>query len=219
MGVNKMDELYPRFFKDAYAAGGWAQQASVFSALIEQYKQPPRAYHNIDHVVYCLDLLDDVKGLCDHPGDIAMALWFHDAIYEPLEKDNERQSAELALRELERLRVPTQRIENVYKLILATTHDHEPRWTDGRFMVDIDFAIIGESPENFDVVSEKIWEEYSPFVPRDMYTDGRIAFFKGVLEREHTYHTNYFSEQRGEQAKWNVMAEIVRLTLQHPGPL
>ena len=63
------------------------------------YADPPRAYHHFGHVV---DVLGQFLRVPDwHVRDaVALAILFHDAIYEPGRSDNEARSAELAERSL-----------------------------------------------------------------------------------------------------------------------
>src|SRR5688572_11758621 len=68
------------------------------SALQAAYASPPRAYHNFQHVQEVLRHYHDVE---QGPGwrqpvDVALAVLYHDAIYEASRKDNETRSAELA---------------------------------------------------------------------------------------------------------------------------
>lgn len=57
-----------------------------------QYDIPSRFYHTWDHVCNMLAILDVTGELID---DITLAILFHDIIYVPGSKENERMSAEL----------------------------------------------------------------------------------------------------------------------------
>jgi predicted metal-dependent HD superfamily phosphohydrolase len=70
---------------------------AVHAALMAAYAQPHRAYHNAEHIADCLRQLDALLRAgcpCEHPSEVAVALWYHDAIYAPLASDNEAQSAQ-----------------------------------------------------------------------------------------------------------------------------
>ena len=68
-------------------------------ALQEAYATPPRAYHNFQHVQ---EVLRHYGEVAQGPGwrqpvEVALAVLYHDAIYEAGRRDNETRSAELAV--------------------------------------------------------------------------------------------------------------------------
>ena len=48
------------------------------SRLLEAWSEPQRAYHTLQHLEECLNLLDETD--CKQPTVVEMALWFHDAV-------------------------------------------------------------------------------------------------------------------------------------------
>src|SRR5687768_4797278 len=75
-----------------------ARHTDVFSELEKRYEEPHRHYHTVEHILECLSWFDHARELAAHPAELEAALWFHDAVYDPLSCDNEGQSAELARR-------------------------------------------------------------------------------------------------------------------------
>jgi predicted metal-dependent HD superfamily phosphohydrolase len=71
------------------------QAEAVYARLVQLYCEPHRHYHTLAHIRHCLREFDQAASLMDHPDAVAMALWFHDAIYVPGAMDNERRSAGL----------------------------------------------------------------------------------------------------------------------------
>jgi predicted metal-dependent HD superfamily phosphohydrolase len=55
-----------------------------FRDIVSHYSNPSRFYHTMDHVVHCLDEFKEARHLVEHPGEIEMALWLHDVIYDPV---------------------------------------------------------------------------------------------------------------------------------------
>src|SRR5262245_82205 len=68
----------------------------MFAAVVRQYAQPPRAYHNLGHIAHCLEEFDRARRLARNPLAVEGAIWFHDAIYDSRAADNESRSAEWA---------------------------------------------------------------------------------------------------------------------------
>lgn len=55
-----------------------------------------RHYHNCLHIAGCPHEFDQVRKLAADALAVELAIWFHDAVYDPLAADNEECSAELA---------------------------------------------------------------------------------------------------------------------------
>jgi len=68
----------------------------TYDDLVQGYQTPPRAYHDLTHVVECLAELDTARHLARDPDAMEMAIWYHDAILDNQQADNEQKSAQLA---------------------------------------------------------------------------------------------------------------------------
>ena len=96
--------------------------APVFTRLTARYRETHRAYHTLDHVAACLAEFDAVRALAHNAAAVEIAIWFHDAIYDPHRSDNEEQSAALANMELQHLVTSRALRDTVSALVRATTH-------------------------------------------------------------------------------------------------
>lgn len=168
--------------------GGDPESYSSLSRLLTlegQYKtsDTPRAYHTIDHVMACFDVLDRV--FPKSPLEVEFALWYHDCVYNSREHDNEERSAHFASIELSDLCSQNFR-DNVTELILATKHNALPKNDLEKILVDVDLSILGESPEVFDLYERQIREEYN-WVPEEGFRAGRIKVLEGFLNRDWIY--------------------------------
>ena len=69
------------------------------SVLEAAYAQPPRAYHDFHHVGEVLRHYDEVAAGpgWTQPREVALAVLYHDAIYQPGSSDNESRSARFAV--------------------------------------------------------------------------------------------------------------------------
>ena len=95
----------------------------------------PRPTHP-EHISHCLHELAEARHLTNNRNEVEMALWFHDAIYDPKAKDNEKRSAELGRRIAIRAGLSEAFAQSVYFLILATRHHGAADGNDTRFFRD-----------------------------------------------------------------------------------
>src|SRR3954466_1141667 len=73
-----------------------AEASPVFDILAAAYSAPARHYHNLEHLAEMFGVADRLALETDDPGAVRLAVWFHDAVYDPRANDNEARSAELA---------------------------------------------------------------------------------------------------------------------------
>jgi len=199
-----------RFHSVWSRVGGRHDPSQLFARVLANYSQPARAYHNVCHVNHCLRQLDFARGESQRPDEIELAIWFHDAIYDPRAHDNEQRSASWAAEALHEAQVQPDVIDRVAKMILATKHDREPDDLDGCLLVDIDLSILGREPAVFDQYDRKIREEYR-WVADDAYRAGRTAVLECFLRRPVIYRTALFQDRFEAQARQNLQAAISRL--------
>jgi predicted metal-dependent HD superfamily phosphohydrolase len=117
--------------------------ADTFTELTQRYAEKHRHYHTAQHIAECLAHFDAARALCEHADEVELALWFHDAIYEPRAKDNESRSAAWAERVTREAGLSQDLSDRVHDLILKTMHDALPVTRDEQVLVDIDLAILG----------------------------------------------------------------------------
>jgi predicted metal-dependent HD superfamily phosphohydrolase len=117
------------------------------SALFARYGEAQRHYHTLKHIAVCLGWLATHASFAQRPAEIALALWFHDAVYDPRASDNEARSAELARERLGALGVGTEVTERIAAQILATREHLAAGDADTQLLLDIDLSILGASPE------------------------------------------------------------------------
>lgn len=148
-----------------------------------------------------------VRNLAVGPDRLELAIWFHDAVYQPLANDNEEQSAALA-----RKMLGNAMSEEVVRLIMLTKHSSLPMIEDidGRIIVDCDLAILGAQKELFEAFELGIRKEYRS-VPQDAYVHGRKKILNSFLARPRIYSIPYFVEKYEEQARRNLSLLIRNL--------
>src|ERR1044071_2302778 len=114
-----------------------------FDELEARYNEPHRAYHNLAHIADCLEQCAAARQLAEAPLAVELAIWFHDAVYDPRAGDNEERSVELAARIGDELGLPGQLQHQVKHLILITKKHDRSADIDAALMADVDLSILG----------------------------------------------------------------------------
>ncbi|MBY0524146.1 MAG: hypothetical protein K2R98_12145 [Gemmataceae bacterium] len=189
----------------------------AFDQLSARYAEPQRHYHTIEHIGHVLQAVD---ALCEtvRPRDhsaLLLAVYFHDAIYDPRAADNEERSAVVAAAGLKKLGVTKDTIAVVRELILKTKHhDAGEGDIDGQILIDADLGILGASPAMYDRYAQAIRCEYA-WVLEDAYRAGRSAVLKKFLERPHIYRTPTYQATEA-RARRNLRREVRLLERSSP---
>jgi len=170
--------------------------------LLACYAEPQRRYHTQQHLEECLALLEQVRDLAEHPEEVEMALWFHDAIYDVKGSGNEERSAEWAHRALVAAGVALTAAERVRQLVPVTRHDGVPGNVDEQVLVDIDLAILGAERPRFDEYERQIRDEYA-FVPGFLFRRKRRQILRTFLDRPVLYSTALLRERLEARAREN----------------
>jgi predicted metal-dependent HD superfamily phosphohydrolase len=176
--------------------------------LLAHYAERHRAYHNLDHVLTCLSWAASLRAQLTSPGDVEIALWYHDAIYAPRRGDNEERSAALVVEHLAGF--PDVWTARIAHLVLLTKHDAEPKDSDGATLIDIDLAILGAEAATFDAYEENIRHEYR-WVPSILYRRKRAEILRSFLARPAIYHTEHFRSALEERARANLARSLSQL--------
>lgn len=197
--------VFKESWSQTWADLGLGSPSALFDQLLGAYSEPQRHYHSKQHLAECLGLFSQVQHLAAHPGEVAVALWFHDAIYDVRGKSNEQQSADWALRVLRGVNADTDTTQRVERLIMATRHDATPTDGDQQLLVDIDLSILGANPARFAEYDRQVRAEYS-WVPGFLYNMKRKRVLNAFLARPNIYNTSYFRERYEQQARINLAA-------------
>lgn len=171
--------------------------------LLARYAEPHRAYHDFAHIRHCLELFNPAWEDFQKPYAAEIALWAHDAVYDPTRSDNEAQSAAL-------LHKYGQGESVIDEYILETEHRGEPKSDDGALIRDIDLASLGADRETFDRNSSAIRREYA-HVPDMQFRVGRAAILRNFLHRPRIYFTDRFADQFEATARANLARAISQL--------
>jgi predicted metal-dependent HD superfamily phosphohydrolase len=189
---------------------GWQHEGREWNELSTRYAEPHRAYHNIQHIAHCLRELAAVRPHFGELPEVALAVWFHDIVYNPKAQDNEEQSVGL-FRQLARPGgLPPRLVEEVSELIMATRHNTAPPSLATQVMLDVDLSIFGQAPVAFDAYEEQIRREYE-WMSFPKYVRGRSLILQKFLHRSHIYETEHFRQRYEDQARANLKRSLEQL--------
>jgi predicted metal-dependent HD superfamily phosphohydrolase len=165
----------------------------------------------LEHIEECLAQLASSRALALQPDVIELAIWFHDAVYDPRAGDNEEQSADLARGFCHAMHLPSEVGERTAALILVTKAHLPGGDADAQLLVDIDLSILGQSRDRFARYEESIRQEYD-CVPDAAFREGRAAVLTKFLSRAQIYSTAHFRERCEDSARANLRWSLARLS-------
>ncbi|HEV3438809.1 MAG TPA: hypothetical protein VG122_15695 [Gemmata sp.] len=185
----------------------------AFDVLVAAYSATERHYHNLEHLTEMFRVAGRLAPNTDDPAAVQLAIWFHDAVYDPRAKDNESRSGELAVDLLGPIGVPASTIERIVRLIRATAHlgsSDPPADRDTATLLDADLAILGAAEERYARYANDIRKEYD-WVPAEDYRKGRAAVLSKFLARPRIFSHLLMFEEGETQARANMTAELANL--------
>lgn len=187
-------------------------EASVpeLTAVLNAWGETHRRYHDLTHLRECLDRWDAWQQLAEQPGEVALALWYHDVVYNPRATDNELRSAALAARAMTEAGVDVGAVQRVHDLVMATAHSAPAATRDAELVVDIDLATLGATAERFEAYDQAVRKEYA-WVPGFLYRRKRRKVLKLFLERPRIYATDLAHAELEASARNNLAAALSRL--------
>ena len=177
----------------------FSEPQKILDILIAAYSEKQRAYHTVQHIYECLILFESIRSELNDAHAVALAIYFHDVIYDPQAKDNELKSAELFEQYMAQdLTVNT--VQKIKQWILATQKHVSTDVPDLQFLLDIDLAILAATPERFMQYEQQIQQEYS-WVDPEVYLIKRKEVLVHFYQTKPLYQTAYFQKNFELRAK------------------
>ncbi len=182
-------------------------------SLKARYREPWRRYHTLQHIGELLTLLKENSAGLESPEAVELAIWYHDAVYDPMaaKGDNERASEALFAADWRSAGGdaddPMRQL--VSAMIIATidhdmTREHAP---DVALFLDFDMSILGASQARYREYAGQVRAEYGA-VLEDRYRAGRAAFLRGALAKPVLYYTDAFHGLCDAAARRNMSWEL-----------
>ncbi|MGJ7573992.1 HD domain-containing protein [Variovorax sp. RB2P76] len=184
-----------------------APNDALCAELQRRYGEPQRHYHTMQHLGECLAWFEREKALAERPGEVALALWFHDAVYDVHAHDNEARSADWARQALRAAGAGDAAADRVHALVMATRHDAVPEGRDAELLIDIDLSILGAERARFDEYEQQVGAEYA-FVPLEVRLPRRREILQRFLDRPALYATPRMRALLEARARLNLQRSI-----------
>jgi len=180
--------------------------------LLGAYGAPERGYHDLHHLAEVLEhataLLQSEPG---EPTTIALAAWYHDAVYDGARDDEER-SALLAEQQLSGAGVSGTLVAEVARLVrLTATHDPGAHDANGRVLSDADLAILAAAPERYAAYVAGVRRDFADHSDEE-FRAGRLSVLETLAGRDRLFHTGTGHELWNAAARANLAREIAALS-------
>jgi predicted metal-dependent HD superfamily phosphohydrolase len=182
----------------------------VHRDVLSRYAEAHRHYHTRQHLLECFEKIRDIIALAEHPAEVEIGLWFHDAIYDTRRHDNEERSADWARTAARELGASTGSAQRIHDLVMSTRHAAEPVGIDAQVLVDADLSILGAQPARFEEYEAQVRREYA-WVEDLAFRSGRAKILKTLLDRPHLFCTDGFRQRYEAQARRNIQFSLARL--------
>lgn len=184
---------------------------STLRSVLRRYREPQRHYHGLLHLDQVLTLAQ--QQAWTHPKDSLLALFYHDAIYDPLRQDNEQQSAHLAEAQLS-CWLTDSRVTRIKGWIVATQQHACPDGDqDLAQVLDIDLAILAAEPADYAAYAAQVRQEYA-HIEDERFQYHRTAFLNRMLCRSQLFCTQILGADAESRARHNIQSELLTLKVQ-----
>jgi phosphopantetheine adenylyltransferase/predicted metal-dependent HD superfamily phosphohydrolase len=180
-GEDQLNELYEKWIGlatelaiDDNVARSWWSRLRDFYGL-----QPWRHYHNLRHVSELLSLVSEEYQDRKPPSELLLAVWFHDAVYHPLNSSSEDDSISLFREFVARTSIQVNADAVTLAIQYTKSHrahiscDCQVSWIP--IFLEADLSILGSEIDRYHEYSNQIKSEYSHLLESE-FKDGRRVF-------------------------------------------
>jgi predicted metal-dependent HD superfamily phosphohydrolase len=202
------------FAEFAAVCGRLGVEPKAWSETIRnRYSEEGRFYHTLAHLAA---MLKELRGADTRPRDgcaVAMAIFFHDLVYDARSKTNEEDSARLWEAFAREAKLDEALVARVTDWILQTKHHMEcdlHSEPDKLLFLDLDLSVLGGEEAEYDAYSNNIRREYSHVSDSD-FRAGRAAVLRTFLAKENLYFTPEFQRRLQQRARANLERELQNL--------
>jgi len=187
----------------------------LHEALKKKYAEPHRRYHTWTHIEQLVDQLENIKDLVKNQHAVSYSIFYHDAIYNIPGSSNEKESADLFVRDATDHLGET--IINLVAQFINATKAHvipknltNEEHSDCQHFLDMDMSILGSDLQTYLQYAKDIRQEYIAFND-EMYNFGRAKVLEEFLQRDKIFLSDHFNKKLEEAARSNIARELSTL--------
>jgi len=184
---------------------------AISTALFSSMSDMDLYYHTPLHIMSMLAWAQENDITLSPP--VELALWFHDAIYDPRAKqgDNEEQSQQF-MRSLLKPYVSAKELAQVGFMIEMTGEHFTPHQlsADTNLLLDLDLCNFAWDHKNYTASAQAIELEFS-FHGKDAVRQGRRKFLVELNDKENIYRSKFIHNKFEARARANIQRTINRL--------
>ncbi len=182
----RLDELWYQSWR---SLGTHDDGQATLELLLSMHNDPARRVHAAQHLLDCFAKLKRWHQETQHFHQVALAIWFHDALFDPQRHDNEARSARLASDRLSAAKVAPETVQRVRELIISSRPGEQLNTREARLLHDIDRAVFGASSESYNRYERNLRHENS-HIGDFIYRRKRIEQLQALLTRSQLYLTD-----------------------------
>ena len=207
------ETLQQLWLKHAKGIGIEKPTMPLLSQLVTAWSEPHRHYHSLRHLQECLQTLERWARDTSERHEIGIALWFHDAVYDPQRDDNEDKSARWAAKTLKELGVAQDKVRRIRQLVRATRRvspsakARAVRVEGLDLMLDIDLAILGSDRARFEAYERQVRLEYA-HLSDEAFALARADFVEVLLSASPLYRTEVARAELQAKARDNLLRSL-----------
>ncbi|MFI2564178.1 DUF4031 domain-containing protein [Paenarthrobacter sp. NPDC018779] len=176
--------------------------------LLERWGEATRKYHGRTHLLAVLEALDTLTDPALPARTVALAAWFHDAVYEGVAGQDEEESARLAEDRLTAAGLAPGDVAEVARLVrLTDKHSPEPGDHAGALLCDADLSVLGGDDQSYARYVAAVREDYAHVSDAD-FAKGRAAVVRHLLGLDPLFHGDRAKALWLDAARRNLAAEL-----------
>lgn len=181
--------------------------AELGGRLLQRWSEPHRHYHDVRHLAQMLDALATLSE-GRPPLEVALAAWFHDAVYAGVPGEDERASAELAASELEPAGLESALVSEVFRLVeLTADHDPDPADRNGVLLSDADLSILGQPLGRYQMYVRDVRLEHAD-LEESAFIVARMRIVEALLSKQALFRSDLGQRLWLGRARDNLTSEL-----------
>jgi predicted metal-dependent HD superfamily phosphohydrolase len=185
--------------------------------MLDAYDAPDRHYHGLVHIADLLTGLEAQAARAANRDAVALAILYHDLVYDPRRRDNEDASAARAAIALAALGADGDLTARVAHLVRATAHALTPATVDGdtALLLDLDLCVLGAACDRYETYVAAVRREYA-HLGDEAWRTGRANVLRQFLARPQVFRTAWMAAALEARARVNLTRELDHLTAMGP---